>query len=154
VPLVYIAQRLECGALKVQTALAGVVGVFLLMAVPLVARTWPTERNVPQLNIYTWTTYISPRVVRGFEREFHCRVNYDLYDSNEPLLAKLQGGNVDYDLVMPTDYMVEILIQQGLLAKLDRSLLPAAWAFPATRTMNIPYPTPGVRRGWPTGATW
>jgi spermidine/putrescine transport system permease protein len=128
VPLVYIAQRLERGALKVRTALAGVVGVFLLMAVPLVARTWPTERNVPQLNIYTWTTYISPRVVRGFEREFHCRVNYDLYDSNEALLAKLQGGNVDYDLVMPTDYMVEILIQQGLLAKLDKSRLPAAWA--------------------------
>ena len=128
VPLVYIAQRLERGALKLRTALAGVAGVFLFMAVPLLARTWPAERNIPQLNIYTWTTYISPRVVRGFEREFHCKVNYDLYDSNEALLAKLQAGNVDYDLVMPTDYMVEILIQQGLLARLDKSRLSSAWA--------------------------
>jgi len=123
VPLVYIAQRLERGALRVRAALAGVAGVFVFMAVPLVARTWPTERNLPQLNIYTWTTYISPRVVRGFEREYHCKVNYDLYDSNEALLTKLQAGNVDFDLVTPTDYMVEILIQQGLLAKLDKAKL-------------------------------
>ncbi|MBZ5516832.1 MAG: extracellular solute-binding protein, partial [Acidobacteriia bacterium] len=128
VPLVYIAQRLERGGLKMRGALAGVGGVFLLMAVPLVARTWPTERNLPQLNLYMWSTYVSPRVVRGFEREFHCKVNYDLYDSNEALLAKLQGGNVDYDLVVPTDYMLEILIQQHLLAPLDKSRLPNAWA--------------------------
>jgi spermidine/putrescine transport system permease protein len=128
IPLVYIAQRLERGALKLRGALAGVGGILLLMTVPLLARTWPAESNLPQLNIYTWSTYISPRIVRGFEREFHCRVRYDLYDSNEALLAKLQAGNVDYDIVVPTDYMVEILIQQGLLARLDKSRLPTAWA--------------------------
>ena len=127
VPLVLIAQRLERGAMKLRAALGAVGGVFLLMTVPLLARAWPEGRDLPQLNIYTWSTYISPRVVRGFEREFHCKVNYDLYDSNEALLAKLQAGNIDYDLVMPTDYMVEILVRQGLLAPLYKSRLPEEW---------------------------
>ncbi len=149
IPLVLIAQRLERGSLKTRGALAWVAALFLLMTVPLVARTWPSARHQPQLNIYTWSTYISPRVVRGFEREFHCKVNYDLYDSNEALLAKLQAGNVDYDLVMPTDYMVEILIRQHLLAPLDRASLPNAWrnldprfrglAFDPRNEYSVPY---------------
>ena len=128
IPLVYIAQRLERGAMKVRAAVLSTTAVFLLMLAPVVARTWPSGQNLPQLNIYIWSTYVSPRLVQGFEREFHCKVNYDLYDSNEALLAKLQGGNVSYDLVVPSDYMVEILIRQGLLAPLDKSKLPNAWA--------------------------
>ncbi len=128
IPLVYIAQRLERGAMKLRTALGSISAVFFLMTVPVLARTWPTGGSLPQLNIYTWSTYISPRIVRGFEREFHCKVNYDLYDSNEALLAKLQAGNVGYDLVVPSDYMVEILIRQGLLARLDKARLPNARA--------------------------
>ena len=153
IPLVFIAQRLERGALKVRGALLGVTGVFLLMAVPLVARTWPTERNLPQLNLYMWSTYVSPRVVHGFEREFHCKVNYDLYDSNEALLAKLQGGNVDYDLVVPTDYMLEILIQQHLLAPLDKSRLPNVWANLDPRFRDLacdPHNDYGVPYAWGT----
>jgi spermidine/putrescine transport system permease protein len=153
IPLVFIAQRLERGALKVRGALLGVTGVLLLMAVPLLARTWPTERNLPQLNLYMWSTYVSPRVVRGFEREFHCKVNSDLYDSNEALLAKLQAGNVDYDLVVPTDYMLEILIQQHLLAPLDKSRLPNVWANLDPRFQNLacdPHNDYGVPYAWGT----
>lgn len=128
IPLVFIAQRLERGAMKVRTALGSVAGIFVLMAVPIVARTWSSSGPVPQLNIYTWSNYMSPRILRGFEREFHCKVNYDLHDSNEALLAKLQGGNVGYDIVVPSDYMVEILVRQGLLAPLDKSRLPNVWA--------------------------
>ncbi|MBZ5564616.1 MAG: extracellular solute-binding protein, partial [Acidobacteriia bacterium] len=139
IPLVYLAQRLERGALRLRTALAGAAGVFLLMVVPVLARTWSAEGNVPQLNIYIWSTYISPRVVRGFEQEFHCRVNYDLYDSNEALLTKLQAGNVRYDLVVPSDYMVEVLIRQGLLRPLDKSQLATAWANVDPRFLGLPF---------------
>jgi spermidine/putrescine transport system permease protein len=139
IPLVFVAQRLERGAMKLRTALASASAVFLLMAVPVLARTWPAAGDVRQLNIYIWSTYISPRIVRGFEREFHCQVNYDLYDSNEAVLTKLQAGNVDYDLVVPSDYMVEILIQQGLLAKLDKSRLPNAWANIDPRFLGLPF---------------
>jgi spermidine/putrescine transport system permease protein len=139
IPLVYVAQRLERGAMKLRAALASAGAVFLLMVVPLLARTWPSGGGLPQLNIYIWSTYISPRIVHGFEREFHCQVNYDLYDSNEALLAKLQAGNSDYDLVVPSDYMVEILIQQGLLARLDKSRLPDAWANIDSRFLGLPF---------------
>ncbi len=139
IPLVYLSQRLERGALRLRTALWGAAGVFLLMVVPVLARTWSAEGNVPQLNIYIWSTYISPRVVRGFEQEFHCRVNYDLYDSNEALLTKLQAGNVRYDLVVPSDYMVEILIRQGLLRPLDKSRLATAWANVDPRFLGLPF---------------
>jgi spermidine/putrescine transport system permease protein len=139
IPLVFVAQRLERGAMKLRTALASASAVFLLMAVPVLARTWPLAEDVRQLNIYIWSNYISPRLVRGFERKFHCRVNYDLYDSNEALLTKLQAGNVSYDVVVPSDYMVEILIRQGLLAKLDKSRLPNAWANVDPRFLDLPF---------------
>jgi len=137
VPLVLVAQRLERGAMKVRTALASACGVFLLMVTPVVARTWPAGGQLPQLNIYIWSTYVSPRILQGFEREFHCKVNYDLYDSNEALLTKLQAGNVDYDLVVPSDYMVEILIRQGLLAPLDKSRLGNVWANTDPRFLKL-----------------
>lgn len=142
IPLVYFAQRLERGAMKTRNALVGVSVVFLLMAAPVIARTWPTGAAVRQLNIYCWSAYISPRVIRGFEDEFHCKVNYDLYDSNEALLAKLQGGNTNYDIVVPSDYMVGILIQQGLLAKLDKDKLPNAWANVDPRFLNLSFDPP------------
>ena len=139
IPLVLVAQRLERGSMKLRTALASAVGIFLVMVTPVVARTWTAGAQLPQLNIYTWSSYISPRVIHGFEREYHCRVNYDLYDSNEALLTKLQAGNVDYDLVVPSDYMVEILVRQGLLAKLERARMPNAWANTDPRFLGLPF---------------
>jgi len=139
IPLVYIAQRLERGAMRLRAALLGVTAVFLLLVLPVLARAWPASGKIRQLNIYTWSTYISPRLLSGFEREFHCNVNYDLYDSNEALLTKLQAGNVDYDLVVPSDYMVEILIRQGLLARLDKPRLPNAWANTDPRFLGLPF---------------
>jgi len=139
IPLVLVAQRLERGSMKLRTALASAGAIFLLMVTPVVARTWQSGGQLPQLNIYTWSSYISPRVIHGFEREYHCKVNYDLYDSNEALLTKLQAGNVDYDLVVPSDYMVEILVRQGLLARLNKPRLPNAWANTDPRFLGLPF---------------
>jgi putrescine transport system substrate-binding protein len=54
------------------------------------------------LNIYNWSDYIAPDTVRRFEAETGIKVNYDVYDSNEVLEAKLSAGNSGYDLVVPT----------------------------------------------------
>jgi spermidine/putrescine transport system permease protein len=139
IPLVFVAQRLERGSMKLRTAMASAGAIFLLMVVPVMARTWTSGEQLPQLNIYIWSSYISPRVLHGFEREFHCKVNYDLYDSNEALLAKLQAGNVDYDLVAPSDYMVQILIRQGLLERLDKPRLANVWANTDPRFLGLPF---------------
>jgi spermidine/putrescine transport system permease protein len=139
IPLILVAQRLERGSMKVRTALASAGAIFLLMVTPVLARSWQGGEHLPQLNIYTWSSYISPRVIHGFEREYHCKVNYDLYDSNEALLTKLQAGNVDYDVVVPSDYMVEILVRQGLLAKLKKQRLPNAWTNTDHRFLGLPF---------------
>lgn len=83
----------------------------------------PDEEKV--LNIYNWTEYMPEDILRDFEREYGVKINYDTYSSNEELLAKLQAGGLGlYDLIVPSDYMVEIMIKQDLLEPLDHRKLP------------------------------
>ena len=87
----------------------------------------PTEEATPTagvLNIYNWDTYIDPAIITGFEQRYGVTINYNTYGSNEELLANLEAGPTDYDLVVPTDYMVELLRDKELLAPLDSTLLP------------------------------
>ncbi len=58
------------------------------------------------LNLYIWSNYIAPETLAKFEARHGVKVNVDLYDSNEALLAKLQAGNAGYDVVCPSDYSV------------------------------------------------
>jgi spermidine/putrescine-binding protein len=76
-----------------------------------------------KLNLYIWSEYLPKEVIEEFTRRTGIAVHYDLYDSNEPVLEKLQSGVADYDLVVPSDYMVRILIQLKLLRPLDRARL-------------------------------
>ena len=74
-----------------------------------------TSRRIPgpgekKLNLYIWSEYLPKEVIDEFTRRTGIAVRYDLYDSNEPVLAKLQSGVADYDLVVPSDYMVRILV--------------------------------------------
>ena len=78
----------------------------------------------PVLHVYTWSDYLKPELVRQFERTHGCRVVIDTYDSNESMYAKLKAGATGYDLLFPSSYMVKIMREQGMLRKLDHSLLP------------------------------
>ncbi len=77
-----------------------------------------------QLNVFTWAGYVSDDLREGFEKEYGVTVLVDTYASNEDLLAKLLAGATGYDIIMPSDYMVSILIKQGLLAELNRENIP------------------------------
>jgi spermidine/putrescine transport system substrate-binding protein len=76
------------------------------------------------LHLFTWSDYTEETVVKEFERRFGVKVVTDTFGSNEELLAKLQGGASGYDVVVPSDYMVSILIKEGLLAELDPARVP------------------------------
>jgi len=76
------------------------------------------------LNVYNWTEYIEPGVVRDFEKEFGIKVNYDVYDSNEILETRLLVGHTNYDVVVPSAYFVETQIRAGIYQKLDKTQLP------------------------------
>ncbi len=76
------------------------------------------------ISFYNWGDYIDPDVLTMFEEECGVEVIYDTFSSNEDLLAKLQGGATGYDLIVPSDYMVAIMIQLGLLKELDHANIP------------------------------
>jgi spermidine/putrescine-binding protein len=78
-------------------------------------------RNKNQVNVYIWSDYLPSDVIEKFERETGIKVNIDTYDSNEILLEKLLTGVSKYDVVVPSDYMVQILIKQNLLRKIEKS---------------------------------
>lgn len=80
-----------------------------------------TEDKV--LNMYNWYDYISPGVVEAFQKETGIKVNYDVYDSNEMLEAKLMSGGSGYDLVVPTASFLERHVQANIYRDIDRGKL-------------------------------
>lgn len=73
-----------------------------------------------ELNVFNWTEYLPQSVIDKFQEEYGIKVNYSNYSSNEELLAKVQTANEGtYDIVVPSDYMVDIMINKGLLEKID-----------------------------------
>jgi spermidine/putrescine transport system substrate-binding protein len=75
------------------------------------------------LNFYNWSEYMDPELVSAFEAQYGVDVIEDFYESNEALLAQMQAGAV-YDLIVPSDYMVGIMIQNGLLAPVNDTAVP------------------------------
>lgn len=87
------------------------------------AADFPTP-NGGELNLYNWTDYISPELLDRFESETGITVNLDNFDSNETLLAKLQAGGANYDVIVPSDYMVAQMIELGILQEIDPAAFP------------------------------
>ncbi len=78
----------------------------------------------PTLYYFTWSDYVDPTIVAGFEKTHHARIVVDTFSSNEELLAKVQTGMTGYDVVVPSDFMAGIMSRLGLLAELDRQRIP------------------------------
>ncbi len=74
------------------------------------------------INVYNAGEYIADETVPEFERRFTARVNYDVFDSNETLYTKLLGGS-SYDVLVPSDYMIERLMSEDMLQPLDKSIV-------------------------------
>ena len=77
----------------------------------------------PRLKIYNWTYYTPDSVIEKFEKEYNVKVVYDEFDSNENMFAKLKAGGAGYDIVFPSGDYVSIMIQEGMLEKIDKSKL-------------------------------
>jgi spermidine/putrescine transport system permease protein len=121
--LLFAAWALEQGA-RMRTALAPAVLGIAILAAPFAASRSPAASADRVLNVYIWSNYIAPETLRKFEQRHRVRVNLDLYDTNEAMLAKVQSGNVDYDILCPSNYPIQVLIAQGMLRPLDLSALP------------------------------
>ena len=77
-----------------------------------------------ELNVLNWSSYIPYEIIDNFEKEYNIKVNYGTYSSNEELLAKVSSSSIGtYDLIFPSDYMVELMISKNLLETFDKSML-------------------------------
>ena len=96
--------------------------VFLAVLSALVVPVAASGR--PQLRIYNWTYYTPDTVIEKFEKEYNVRVVYDEFASNEDMFAKLKaGGRSGYDVIFPSGDYVSIMIQEGMLERIDKSKL-------------------------------
>lgn len=91
---------------------------------------YSTELAGTTLNVFNWGEYISDgmddtlNVIEAFEDVTGINVNYDNFDSNETMYSKLKSGAVSYDIIIPSDYMIERLKNENMLQKLDFSKIP------------------------------
>lgn len=76
------------------------------------------------LNFANWSDYYPPELLQKFEKDTGIKATLDAYDSNETLLAKLKAGGGNYDVVVPSDSFIQIMVQEDLLQKFDKSKLP------------------------------
>ena len=82
------------------------------------------EVTSKELNIFVWTEYFPQDMLDCFQMVYGIKLNRDEYSSNEEMYAKVSAGGTSYDLVQPTDYIVNLMIRKDLLQELDHSKLP------------------------------
>ncbi len=118
--------------------IAATVAVLALTALllPALSACSGSDGGTVTLNVYNWGEYISDGSEGTFDTnaEFEAwyfenfgkrvRVNYTTYASNEDMYAKLKSGAVRYDIVIPSDYMIELMIEEGMLEEIDFSNIP------------------------------
>lgn len=92
--------------------------------------TYTTDLAGTELNVFNWGEYISDGdedtldVIDAFENLTGIEVNYDNFDSNESMYSKLKSGAVSYDIIIPSDYMIERMKNENMLVKLDMEQIP------------------------------
>ena len=106
------------------------------------------DKNSNVLYVYNWGDYIDPELLTKFKEETGIDVKYDVYDTNEIMYQKLNSGNVSYDIVIPSDYMIEKMKNEDMLAKIDYNNIPnykyigeefRNLAYDPTNEYSVPY---------------
>ena len=76
------------------------------------------------LSIYNWSTYVAEDTIGNFEAACGVSVEYSIFGSNEEMLAIMRHGNPGYDIVVPTDYAVSLMVSEDMLMPLNHDLIP------------------------------
>jgi spermidine/putrescine transport system permease protein len=119
--LVFVSENLSKGKFSRGTMATGAATIGLLIFFALGGQTQTARGG--ELNVFIWSNYLPDSVIAEFEQKYNAKINVELYDSNEALLAKLQSGGVKYDIIVPSDYMVTVLKEQGLLDEINLDVI-------------------------------
>lgn len=123
---------------------ATVLGVGMTFAPGMV---WGAEEK--RLNVYNWDTYIGENTIADFSNKTGIKVQYDLFANNEEMFAKLKEGNPGFDLIFPSDYMVETMIALKMLVPLDHSKIPNIKNIDPDPNFSDPAYSPGMKYAVP-----
>ena len=96
----------------------------VMMTVGLLAGCGDGGKEQRVVNVCSWGEYIDESLIGEFEAQTGIHVNYQTAESNETLYSLLQTGGADFDVIVPSDYMIGRLIDEGMLAELDYSAIP------------------------------
>lgn len=99
------------------------ISIILLICI-MVSMFCSCNEKKPVLKIYNAGKYIDPTVIEEFEDLYNCKVVYDEFDSNESMYVQIANNTYTYDIVVPSDYYIDRLIQEGRVVKLDKSQMP------------------------------
>lgn len=100
------------------------------------------------LNVYNWGDYIDESVISEFEEKYGIKVNYETYATNEDMYVKVKSGATDYDVLIPSDYMISKMIKENMLEKIDFNNVPnykyiderfKGLEFDANNEYSVPY---------------
>ncbi|MBN2851260.1 MAG: ABC transporter substrate-binding protein [Clostridia bacterium] len=101
-----------------------VLFVLIMVMLITIGTTGCNSSSKVTLNVYNWGEYIDKDTIKMFEKEFDIKVNYKTFTTNEDMYVKITSGNAKYDVLFPSDYMIERLIEEDLLYKLNMENIP------------------------------
>ncbi|WP_409562977.1 polyamine ABC transporter substrate-binding protein [Hyphomicrobium sp. MC8b] len=122
------------------------IALSLVAASPAANAISTEDKNV---NIYFWYDYVSPDVIKDFEKQTGDKVVYDTFESTEMMTTKVLTGKTGYDIVLPTASSIGRLIQAGALQKLDKSKLAVLKDFNPDIMKFVATEDPGNQYGVP-----
>lgn len=100
------------------------IPLLLLIVLSITFFTAGCGEKKPTINVYNWGDYIDTDVFKIFKEETGIKVSYDTFATNEDLYVKLKQGGSTFDVIFPSDYMIERMIREGLLTKIDKENIP------------------------------
>ena len=110
---------------KLLSAFVGILVLCLLLAIGDYTMNRQTSGGGSHtLTVYNWGDYIDPALIKKFEHQSGYHVDYETFDSNESMLTKIRQGGTNYDVVVPSEYTVQRMKKEHLLAPLDHRKLP------------------------------
>ncbi|MCA0385349.1 MAG: spermidine/putrescine ABC transporter substrate-binding protein [Firmicutes bacterium] len=101
-----------------------IVSIVLLIALFATLFTGCKSEDKIVLNVYNWGDYIDEDIFETFEEETGIEINYETYATNEEMYTKIKKGGTQYDIAIPSDYMIEKMIKEDLLEPIDLSKIP------------------------------
>jgi spermidine/putrescine transport system substrate-binding protein len=104
-----------------------------------------------RLYIYNWIQYMPDEVIKEFEKRYGVKVVYDMFSTNEEMYTKLKVGGGRYDIVVPSGDHVSIMIAEGMLQEINKSLVPNMKHLDSTLLLRVTY-DPGMRYSVPYAA--